>query len=215
MAHGSLKTFLFDLDGTLIDSVQLILESYRHTLTVHRGRCPPDETWLEGLGTPLWAQFRVFTEDPEEIDAMVRTYREFNLENHDALVRNFPDILDAVKVLHRRGVKLGIVTSKLTDTAWRGLDLCGFRDVFGVLVGADTLKKHKPDPAPVLKALELLESDPSTTVFVGDSPHDMEAGQNAGVRTAAALWGPFSRERLEPHRPTYWLGKPRELLQLT
>src|SRR2546422_3695175 len=79
----SLSTFLFDLDGTLIDSIELILRSYRHTMRTHRGLEPPDEVWMQGLGTPLWVQFRHWTEDPAEIDAMVATYRAYNLERSE------------------------------------------------------------------------------------------------------------------------------------
>src|SRR5881397_2237473 len=73
----ALSTFLFDLDGTIIDSIELILRSYRHTMALHRSNepMPPDEMWIQGLGTPLWAQFGQITEDKEEIEAMVQTYR--------------------------------------------------------------------------------------------------------------------------------------------
>ena len=84
-----LTTFLFDLDGTLIDSIDLILRSYRHTLKTHRGFEPPDEIWMEGLGTPLWVQFRHWTDDPAELQAMVATYRDYNLAHHDAMVRPY------------------------------------------------------------------------------------------------------------------------------
>lgn len=214
MPRGELTTFLFDLDGTLIDSVDLIIRSYRHTMQVHRGSTPSDEIWLAGLGTPLWSQFRSFTDDPEEIEAMVKTYRDFNLENHDALVREFPGVLEAVRQLRDRGEKLGVVTSKLTDAARRGLSITGFRDCFEVLVGADTLKEHKPDPAPVRRALDLLRSEPEETVFVGDSPHDLVAGQRAGVRVAAVAWGPFNHDELRDHGPDYWIADPAELLTL-
>jgi len=62
-----LSTFLFDLDGTLIDSIELILRSYRHTMRLHRRHEPSDDVWMQGLGTPLWVQFRQFTDDPAEI----------------------------------------------------------------------------------------------------------------------------------------------------
>src|SRR5216117_1388864 len=80
LASGvALSTFLFDLDGTLIDSIELILRSYRHTMRLHRGHEPPDDVWMTGLGTPLSVQFRHFTDDPAEIEAMVATYRAYNL----------------------------------------------------------------------------------------------------------------------------------------
>lgn len=207
------STYLFDLDGTLIDSIALILESYRHTLRTHRGATPGDDVWLAGLGTPLWAQFRHFTDDAGEIAAMVATYRDYNLANHDRMVRPYPGVEPAVAALARRG-QLAVVTSKLRAGAVRGLEHCGLAQYFPTIVGADDVHRHKPDPEPVEKALALLGADAATAVFVGDSPHDMAAGRAAGVATAAALWGPFDREHLEPQAPGRWLQTPDQLATL-
>jgi len=206
-------TYLFDLDGTLLDSVELILASYRHTALAHRGEAPDDAVWLAGLGTPLRTQLRHLSDDPVEIEAMTETYREHNLANHDRMVRPYDGVVDAVRGLAARGT-LGLVTSKLRQGALRGLRVADLEAAFSVVIGADDVDRHKPDPAPVLAAVERLGADPSTTVFIGDSPHDMAAGRAAGVRTAAALWGPFPRETLEPHRPDRWLYAPADLATL-
>jgi pyrophosphatase PpaX len=206
-------TYLFDLDGTLLDSVELILASYRHTALAHRGEAPDDAVWLAGLGTPLRTQLRHLSDDPAEIEAMTATYREHNLANHDRMVRPYDGVVHAVRGLTSRGT-LGLVTSKLRQGALRGLRVADLEEAFSVVIGADDVDRHKPDPAPVLAAIERLGADPSTTVFIGDSPHDMAAGRAAGVRTAAALWGPFPRETLEPHRPDYWLYAPADLATL-
>ena len=87
-------------------------------------------------------------------------------------------------------------------------------DLFAVLVAADDVSKHKPDPAPVFKAVDLLQVRLDRTLFVGDSPHDMAAGRAAGVTTAAALWGPFERAQLAPHSPDHWLSRPHEVTSL-
>jgi pyrophosphatase PpaX len=214
MACASVSTILFDLDGTLIDSVELILNSYRHTLRVHRGTIPPDAVWLEGLGTPLKVQFRKFTDDPAEIDAMVATYRAYNLANHDNAVREFPGVREAVEELSRRRVRLGVVTSKMREGAYRGLRKCGYDGLFEVVVGADDVERPKPDPEPVRHALRLLDVAAAQAVFVGDSPHDLVAGRAAGVQTAAVLWGPFPRSALEPQAPDHWIAKPGHLTGL-
>src|SRR5262245_13204018 len=163
----SFSTFLFDLDGTLIDSVDLILSTFRHTMMTHRGKAPPHETWLRGLGTPLADQLRSFTQDPEEIAAMVATYREYNHANHDAMVRRYPQLLEAVTELEAAGKKLGVVTSKMRAGTVRGLNCCGLEGLFEVLVGADDVERHTPDPTPVLKAIEWLDADPQSTIFIG------------------------------------------------
>ncbi len=207
----ALSTFLFDLDGTLIDSIELILQSYRHTMRAHRGLEPPDEAWMKGLGTPLWVQFRNWTEDPAELEAMVATYRAYNLEHHDELVRPYDGVVAAVRGLEREGKTLGLVTSKMRDGALRGLQIIGLEAAFRVIVAADEVTHPKPHPEPVLKALEHLAAAAAQTVFIGDSRHDIECGRAAGVKTAAVLWGPFGREHLEDLNPDYWLDTPDQI----
>jgi pyrophosphatase PpaX len=210
----ALTTFLFDLDGTLIDSIDLILRSYRHTMQVHRGVTPPDDVWMRGLGTPLWVQFRLWTDDEAEIEAMVDTYRTYNLTHHDALVKPYEGVVAEVLKLQERGKKLGLVTSKMRSGAIRGLQVAGLEAAFAIIVGADEVTNPKPHPEPVLKALDLLGATAAETVFIGDSRHDIECGRDAGVKTAAALWGPFDRSHLADLEPDYWLEKPEQLRQL-
>ena len=214
MAELPFKAYLFDLDGTLIDSVELILKSYRHTIETHLGKVPPDELWLAGMGTPLRKQLGEFSDDPEVVEAMIVTYREFNNEHHDDMVTAFPGVMDTVRTLSSRGVKLAVVTSKMRKGAERGLRVCGFGDLFPVLVGADDVEHPKPDPAPVLHAIEQLGVESTEAVFIGDSAHDLAAGNAAGVSTAAALWGPIDRQVLELHDPDYWLENPGEVVSL-
>jgi pyrophosphatase PpaX len=211
-----LTTFLFDLDGTIIDSIELILRSYRHTMALHRSDepMPPDDMWIQGLGTPLWAQFGQITEDKEEIERMVQTYRTYNLTHHDALVRPYEGVVEEILRLKENRKKLGVVTSKLRDGAMRGLRISALDDAFDVVIGCDDVTNSKPHPEPVLKAVEELGVKPIETVFVGDSRHDMESGRAAGVKTAAVLWGPFGRADLEDLSPDYWLEKPQDLREL-
>jgi len=206
-----LSTFLFDLDGTLIDSVDLILRSYRHTMRRHRGHEPSDDVWMRGLGTPLWVQFRQFSDDPAEIEAMVATYREYNLAHHDEMVRPYQGVVEAVRSLHRGANVLGLVTSKMRSGAVRGLRIAGLEDAFDVIVGSDEVTHPKPHPEPVLIALERLGAPPESAVFIGDSRHDLECGRAAGVKTAAVLWGPFDRAHLADLEPDYWLERPADL----
>ena len=210
----TLRTILFDLDGTLIDSVQLILDSYRHTLAAHG--LPPlsDDEWLRGVGTPLSAQFAPWRDDQGTMEALIDTYREYNLANHDRMVREFPGVVEAVRGVRARGLKTGLVTSKARQGALRGLRLVGLDDAMDVLVCADEVRNAKPHPEPVETAVRLLLADASTTLYVGDSIHDLRSGRAAGVRTAAVLWGPFTRAHLAPGEPDYWLEHPKELLSL-
>ncbi len=202
---------LFDLDGTLIDTVDLILRSYRHTVGVHGYTPLSDEEWLKNLGIPLRMQFRHFTQEPDEIQAMISTYIEHNLEHHDALVLEYPGVRDAVASFSEAGYRLAVVTSKMHGSLERGLERGGYDGLFEVLIGADDVVNAKPHPEPVLMALDKLGVAAERAVFLGDSPFDMASGKAAGVRVGAVTWGPFSREELAGSEPDYWLESPTDL----
>ena len=210
----ALRTVLFDLDGTLIDSIRLILDSYHHTLAQHGIPARTDEEWLKGVGTPLTVQLAEWRDELRTIEAMIATYREYNLRHHDGMVTVYPGILNAVREIKAAGLQTGLVTSKNRQGALRGLTLVGMEALMDVLVCADEVTNPKPHPEPVERAVSLLGADPATTVYVGDSVHDMHSGRAAGVSTAAALWGPFGRAHLESATPDYWLETPRDLVDL-
>ena len=207
-------TVLFDLDGTLIDSIRLILDSYAHTLDAHGIPALSDAEWLAGVGTPLVKQFERFDDGAGRMQALIQTYREYNLGNHDRMVTIYPGVREMMAAIRAHGWKTAVVTSKNRAGAERGLRLVGLEEAFDVLVGADDVVNPKPDPEPVHRALELLGRPIENAWFIGDSVHDMHAGKAAGVKTVAALWGPFSREQLEPSAPDYWIGEPQELLAI-
>ena len=209
-----LQTLLFDLDGTIIDSIQLIVDSYHHTLRVHGHPPRTDAEWLAGIGTPLRVQFLDWADDPATLDAMIATYRDFNLARHDEHVRPYPGVVDRIREIRVRGIRTGLVTSKNRHGALRGLGLCHPESLMDVLVCADDVVNPKPHPEPVERALSLLGAAADTTVYIGDSVHDMRSGRAAGVRTAAVLWGPFTRDELAPTEPDYWLERPEDLTAL-
>ena len=199
---GGYRTALFDLDGTLVDSKDLILASFRHTMHTHFGSMPADEVWMRSLGTPLRAQFKEFAETPEELQALIDTYVEYNLREHERLIRPFEGIREAMVRLRQLGITLGIVTSKAEAGTRKSLAACALPiEWFEVVVTSDEPVPHKPDPAPVSLALERLGEPVDRAVYVGDSVWDMRAGRAAGVHTAAALWGPFPRELLAAESP--------------
>ena len=209
-----IRTVLFDLDGTLIDSVRLILDSYHHTLAQHGLPARTDAEWLKGVGTPLTVQLAEWRDKAGTIEAMIATYREYNLKHHDRMVTVYPGVVDAVREIKAASIQTGLVTSKNRPGALRGLKLVGLEALMDVLVCADEVANPKPHPEPVEKAVSLLGADPSTTLYVGDSVHDMHSGRAAGVVTGAALWGPFQRSQLEQAQPDYWLETPSDLVRL-
>ncbi|HKT06763.1 MAG TPA: HAD-IA family hydrolase [Gemmatimonadaceae bacterium] len=202
---------LFDLDGTLADSVELILGAFRHTFNTHLGSVPPDQVWIAGMGTPLSSQIRALVADEALIEPMTVTYRDWQNQHHDALLREFEGARETLSLLHDRGHDMALVTSKATEAAKRALRLMGIDALLAQVVGLDSTTLHKPNPEPVLHALAQLRRTPGDAIFVGDSPHDIAAGKAAGVFTVAALWGPFTRQTLEDARPNRLIADIRDL----
>lgn len=195
------EAVLFDLDGTLADTVPLILASFRHMMTVHRGEPLADDLWLAHVGRPLRDSLRDFARDEEEALAMRHTYVSFQREAHDRMVRPFPGISDLIADLHRLETPMALVTSKAREMALRTLDVCGLTGAFPVVITADEVTHGKPHPEPVHMALSQLGLADSQTVFVGDSPHDVAAGRAASVRTVGVTWGAAPRAALEGSSP--------------
>lgn len=201
---------LFDLDGTLIDSIGLLLECVHHTFE-GRTPAPTDDEWIAGIGTPLRKQLAAYTTNDDEIEQLVDRYRNYQREHHDRMTWAFPGVTETLLELERRGHPMGIVTSKSNEMMDRGLEWVGIMRHMQTRIGMDNAKKHKPDPFPVLMALEELGYSTGEAVFVGDSPHDIASGNAAGVISIAALWGPFTREQLEPLKPTRLIQSITEL----
>jgi pyrophosphatase PpaX len=199
---------LFDLDGTLVDTVPFILACARHAFAGHPGF--REAAFKAAIGTPLRDQMAAQA-GPEDVEALVVRYRTFWSENHDRLTRAFPGAVEMVAGLAARGHPLGIVTAKTLVGAHRTLRHTGLAPHFGVVVGADSCARCKPDPEPVRLALARLGAEAGRAVLVGDSLHDLAAARAAGVAGVAASWGVSSPADLERAGPDHIIGEIREL----
>lgn len=206
-----IEVVLFDLDGTLIDTIELILCSMRHATNDVLGESPADDVLLHNVGVPLRVQMEEFA--PEHVDALLTSYRKHNGEVHDLLVEEYPGTEEALRAMASRGYRMGVVTSKSVAVAHRGLDLFGLGGFFETLVGYEDTDIHKPEPAPLLLAAERMGVEINRCLYVGDSPHDINAGRAAGAVTVAALWGPF-RERVQESGPDYAIERLTQLTQI-
>jgi pyrophosphatase PpaX len=198
---NDVEAVLFDLDGTLIDTVELIMVSFRHATRVVLGESLPDAVTMAGVGMPLAAQMRDFS--AEHADELLRVYREFNAAEHDRMVHEYAGTENVLTALQQRGLPMGVVTSKGTPMTLRGLRLFDLERFFAVVVTADDVPLHKPDPYPLRHAAELLGVDIERCVYLGDSPHDMESALAAGAVAVAALWGAFPSEQVLAPGPDF------------
>jgi pyrophosphatase PpaX len=204
----ALRIVLFDLDGTLIDSTELIVGSFEHTYR-KMGRVMSREQIQADLGMPLRNTLhRYFT--GADLERAMNAYLSHNLERHDASVRQMAGVARLVKRLKDAGLRLGVVTSKLRDTAQRGLTLCHLDRSFEVLVAKEDTDRHKPDSEPLIYALAAFEADAAECAYVGDTPLDVEAARGAGVRAVAALWRPVSPEAFSQWEPDAYARTPDE-----
>ena len=188
---------LFDLDGTLVDSIALILNSARYAFVDFHGHAPSDNEWRVGIGRPLQIVLAEYAPDPLEAARLLARYREYQLENHDRLVHAYDGVVAMLHGFAQAGHPLALVTSKSDWLAKRGLELIGVDALFPVLVGCDTCVNFKPHPEPVERALALLGVSADDAIFIGDSPHDVDAGNAAGVYTVGVTWGASTRETMD------------------
>lgn len=209
---SNITTILFDLDGTLIDTNDLIIQSFLHTLGKYYPNQYKREDVLPFMGPSLNETFGGI--DAERVEEMIRVYREFNLAKHDELVEEYDGVKETVALLKEKGYKLGIVTTKRLDVVKKGLDLTGLAPFFDVVVAFDHVSKLKPDAEPLLKALEQLGSTPEEAIMVGDNFHDILGGKNAGTKTAGVAWTAKGRDYLEQFEPDYMLENMRDLLPI-
>ncbi len=206
---GGFDPILFDLDGTVIDSVELIRESHRHAVRTVLGVDLPDETLVAMVGRPLIDQMREFS--VERADELLRVYREWNHAHTAALLRGYDGIETLLQELRDAGRRLGVVTSKSGPTVQLAFDVLPLAHYFDVVVVAEDTDEHKPGAAPVLFALEKLGAPVSGACYVGDAPFDVQAAQAAGVAAIGVTWGFFSGGALEALDPDALVATPAEL----
>ncbi len=212
---------LFDLDGTLVDTIPLILACYQHTLAAHLpGYDPGRKAIIGNLGRSLddilfdYASGAGAADPGATSREMLTTYRAFQRETLSRLIRPYEGMREALEQLRGRGLTLGLVTSKVEWAARECYEYHGLGEFLSIGVFHDDTERHKPDPQPLLYAAAKGGLDAARTVYVGDSVHDMAAGKAAGMRTIAALWGPFEREDLVRAGADELAERPADLLTI-
>ena len=182
-----INTVLFDFDGTLVNTNDVIIASWQHTYKHYRGREESIEKITACFGEPLLITMaREFPGVAPEESAEV--YRHFQQQNAHLLVKIFPGIVDLLKALKEAGYRMGIVTSRTRESALRYMDMFGITEYFEAMVTCDDTTVHKPNPEPILLGLEKMGITKDEAIMIGDSPFDIKCANNAGVKSVMVDW---------------------------
>lgn len=213
MIEKKINTLLFDFDGTLLDTNELIIQTFLGVLTKHYPGRFNREDALHFIGPSLEQTFTAI--DPNRVEELTAEYRALNHSLHDDLVEEYDGVVETLRLLKARGLKMAIVSTKRSQTIRHGLALMGVEDVFDVIVGLDHVTNPKPDPEPLQLALNQLGSSSDEALMIGDNSHDIEGGKNAGVLTAGVAWAAKGEDYLATFKPDYMLQHIRDLVELT
>lgn len=206
---------LFDFDGTLVDTSELIINSFQHTLRPYLGRVVAPEEVYPYFGITLREGLAAFVPDrPELVEEMLPVYRRFSHDHFDELVCLCPGVRQGLEQLQAAGIKLGIVTSRVRDTTLYGLRLFNLDGFFQAVVTMEDVNSHKPEPEPVQRGVELLRLAPDGVAMIGDSPHDILSAKAAGVTSVAVSWSKVPRERLLAAAPDLVVTNMAEITAL-
>jgi pyrophosphatase PpaX len=207
-----IKAVLFDLDGTLIDTNNLIIESFKHTLKTHLNICPSDNELISYFGEPL--KYTMARYDKNNVDKLCRTFFDFSEVVHDEMTLEIEGTKDILKVLGTLNIKTGIVTSKRRKMAERGLKLFELYDFMDVIVTLEDTENHKPCPEPLIKACEAIGVKPENVLFVGDSHFDILCGKNAGAKTCLVSYTAMQVDDIIRYKPDYTIDRLGDILKL-
>lgn len=212
---GQVKAIIFDYDGTVGDTGQLVIDSWQATFLAIRGEKADENMLYHTFGEPLRdTMIRFFPEmDPDDAVAIYRDWQLANSENRWYL---FPGMRQLLGDLRRKGYRLGIVTSRTRKTLEQALVYLGMENTFQSLVTADDTQIHKPNPEPALIGLRELGVTAEEALFVGDTHYDMGCAHNAGIKAVLVGWS-CSMEDSDKHgifKPDYEIEEAGDLLKI-
>ncbi|MFZ5968204.1 MAG: pyrophosphatase PpaX [Bacillota bacterium] len=208
----TIQYILFDLDGTLLDTNELIIQSFQHTYKKHLKKEVPREYIIKTFGETL--STTLARECSHCLSEAVESYRAFQQVNFENYITIHTGVKEGLENLSRKGYRLAVVTSRLNASAIRGLQHFDIEKYFEVIIGADDTEEHKPSPVPALMALEKLEGSPEKAIMVGDSPFDIQCAQNAEMLSVAVSWSALPKNLYMQYGPDYVVDTMEELIAL-
>ncbi|MEK3688217.1 pyrophosphatase PpaX [Paenibacillus sp. LMG 31459] len=205
-----IECVLFDLDGTIVNTNELIISSFMHALKENNLPALTREEIIPHMGTTLQQQMSAFS-GLQDTSVLELSYRSYNYAHHDELIRSFPHVNETMEGLLSRGIKLGIVTTKIRPTTLKALEMFDLLKYMETIVTVNDVSQAKPHPEPVLTAVANLGVDPARTLMVGDSAVDIQSAKAAGVRVAAVAWSLKGEEMLRKYNPDYIIHDMKDL----
>ncbi|MFA5527284.1 MAG: pyrophosphatase PpaX [Peptostreptococcales bacterium] len=206
-----INTILFDFDGTLINTNTVIIDSFQHTYRSILGKEKDVTEIVKYFGEPLHITLKRDMEG--SVEDAVKIYRDYHYARFEDLIEIFEGMDHVIQRLHEEGYKLGLVTSRLMQTTLAGLNKFGLTKYFHTIITADDCERHKPDPEPLLKALEALKSKPEEAIMIGDTPFDIDASHRAGVLSVLVGWS-MLKENMELLNPDFILEKAEDIFSI-
>lgn len=204
-----IEAVLFDLDGTLINTNDLIIKSFQYTTESVLQRKISKEEIVTYFGEPLITSLRKI--DIERSEELAVTYKKYNEANHDKLAKSIDGVKETLEILKSKGIKLAVVTSKRKSMAEQGLKLFDLLDFIDFVITPENTAKHKPDGEPAKEACRLLNVEPHKAMMVGDSNLDILCGKNAGCLTCYVSYSALPEETVEKCSPDYIVDNLLEL----
>ena len=213
-----IDTVLFDFDGTIMDTNDVIIGSWQHVYRTLRGKEGDLDYILSTFGEPL--EYSMETSFPEvPMEESVKIYRDWHRERFLDMIKLFPGIAEMLEKVKVRGYKMGIASSRLRVTLEQGLNKYDLGKYFDAIVAVEDTENPKPAPDIVLKTLELLDAKPENAIMVGDSRLDILCAHNAGVPAVLVAWsatlaGKTKEDFASGEAPDYIIDKPSDLLEI-
>ncbi len=202
--------YLFDADGTLFDTVDLICTCFQYISGKYAGKIMDRRTIINGIGLPLKSQLITHLGPELDHEHILDDYLQYQLSIMHDNIRLFPHVVETLEKLKGAGKKLAIVTSRRRFSMETILRVTATTGYFDVLVTPEDTVRHKPDAEPALKAIALLGADKSSTVFTGDALYDICSGASAGIDTIFVKWSQAPVSSL-PVAPTWAIDSLQEL----
>lgn len=210
-----IQGILFDFDGTLANTIELIIAAFEHTCQTVLGTVPEREKIINTFGLPLPDAMLALSGRADLVEKMRNVYREYNDSHHDAMIRPIDGVKETLATLKAKGIRLAIVTSKKPRMLHRGMSCLGLAPYIDAVVALGDTKENKPHAEPMLAGCTKLGVEPQACLCVGDSPFDLQSGRSAGAKTVAVRYTYFAWEKiLREGRPDFVIERPQDLLEL-